>query len=142
MAQRATHRARREHADLQVEFEFDWNLIGHVILPFPPFLMSPFRKVYNIAQLKFSYMIREISALQQTLEQDSLALQMQVDAAFLKNPNASMLTAAYTANANRVVASFWSLADKLIEAFADGYCHGTSLILVFAFLHLLHTDMP
>lgn len=85
------------------------------------------RFVFNIAQLKFSFMISDINALQQRMENASLKLQASVDAEYVKAPGSkSMLSVAvaYSNNANAVVKAWWGLADYLMLRYADGYCNG------------------
>ena len=86
-----------------------------------------FRFVFNIAQLKFKFMILDIAEMQRAAENRSLALQAVLDKEYIDNPTAATLDniqAQYSANAEQVVRDWWNLADELVMFYADGYCNG------------------
>lgn len=82
------------------------------------------RYVFNIAQLKFNHMIRDIRAAQALHENRSLALQQNATDQFLRDGDVKALSAAHAANARTVVAAWWELSDVLLLRYADGYCNG------------------
>tara|TARA_B110000208_G_scaffold111221_1_gene137308 strand:- start:2405 stop:4174 length:1770 start_codon:yes stop_codon:yes gene_type:complete len=82
-----------------------------------------FRWIYNTVQLKFAYMHADVMALQESVEQASLALIANVSAAAAGGWSPA-LTHAFAANAEATVAAAWELADNLVKWYADGYCNG------------------
>eukprot|EP01059_Diplonema_ambulator_P000320 TRINITY_DN10269_c0_g1_i2.p1 TRINITY_DN10269_c0_g1~~TRINITY_DN10269_c0_g1_i2.p1 ORF type:complete len:547 (+),score=117.87 TRINITY_DN10269_c0_g1_i2:51-1643(+) len=82
------------------------------------------RILLNIAQIKYQYMIVDIKSLQSQVESNSLNLQETLDKWYLAHHNMSYLTAAYTQNAESVVAQFAQLIDTLLQHYPDGYCNG------------------
>ena len=86
-----------------------------------------FNFVSNWADLKYSYMIEDIKAVQSKLEGDFFAMQPAIEMAALelykKDP---ALAVKYLTNysndaANRVVDRWWKLADELVAKYDDGY---------------------
>lgn len=83
------------------------------------------RFVFNIAQMKFNFMIKDIGNEQVNLEYRSEALQTTIDKSYMNNnTNLSAITAMYIQNAEACVAKWWELSDNLILWYADGYCNG------------------
>jgi len=82
--------------------------------------------INNFADLKYSYMIKDINALQEQIEGKQFAMQPAIEAAALelykKDPDLAkeFLTQYCVNNANDVVAEFWELADLLIAKYNDG----------------------
>jgi len=79
---------------------------------------------HNIANLKWSYMIRDIQERQDLLEGASVELVAAIREQSRKTTAAAGLVAAEDAlarNADSVVASLWSLSDELVFRYADGF---------------------
>mmetsp|Transcript_26851 Transcript_26851/g.32527 ORF Transcript_26851/g.32527 Transcript_26851/m.32527 type:complete len:235 (-) Transcript_26851:1037-1741(-) len=74
-----------------------------------------FRYVATIAQIKFSYMIKEISELQNELEKKAIS---KVFPANFSNEQANDI---YNSHAQEVLESWWKLADQLVFRYADGF---------------------
>ncbi|OPZ63728.1 MAG: Dipeptidase A [Firmicutes bacterium ADurb.Bin506] len=89
-----------------------------------------FNFVSNFADLKYSYMIKDIEAVRDPLEAEFFALQPAVEKAALAlyqtNPEAAKtFLTTYTNNqANRVVDAYWKLASQLAGRYCDGYVYG------------------
>ena len=82
------------------------------------------RFVFNVAQLKFKYMIKDIRNLQKVLENSSEILQQRIDRLYVNNDaNLSKITSMYIQNAKTCVEQWWDLSDNLILYYADGYCN-------------------
>jgi len=75
--------------------------------------------VFNVAKLKYDHAMRDITAVQARLEQEGAALVGALDAK--GSYEAEVLNEAYRKHAERVLEAFWSLPDKIIEKYADGY---------------------
>lgn len=92
-----------------------------------------FNYVSNYASIKFDYMIKDIQAKQKDIESKALAMQPAVESAALQlnsvDPKLAneYLTNYCVDNANRVLASWWSLADTLIQKYADGYVNDPNI---------------
>lgn len=86
-----------------------------------------FNLVSNFADLKFSYMIKDIAATYGKFEAEARAMQPVVENAALElykvDPKLAMsfLTNYSNSNAEKVVASWWQLFDKLAVKYQDGY---------------------
>ncbi|MBU0672754.1 MAG: C69 family dipeptidase [Candidatus Margulisbacteria bacterium] len=86
-----------------------------------------FNFVSNWANLKYSYMIKDIVAKQQQLEAVEFTNLPKVDqqalALYKNDPKAAKqyLTKYLTDNANKVVKEWWALGDYLIAKYDDGY---------------------
>lgn len=86
-----------------------------------------FNFVANYAQIKFSYMKKDILAKQEELENLEVAMQPAVDMAALalykKDPALARkyLTDYSIDNANRVLKEWWELSELLIVKYNDGY---------------------
>ena len=86
-----------------------------------------FNFVSNWAELKYSYMIRDIRSVQDSVEHAELADITLVDAAAMEIMGEDeygariYLTQWSIENAESVVDRWWSLADMLIARYDDGY---------------------
>lgn len=86
-----------------------------------------FNYVSNYADLKYSYMIKDIQETYKKFEGEALALQPAIEAAALDlykaDPKlaATFLTNYSNAHADRVVKAWWDLADMLAVKYQDGY---------------------
>jgi len=86
-----------------------------------------FNFVANWAELKYSYMIKDIQALQAEIESKQYAMQPAIEKAAQelvpKNPALAreFLTRYCTDNANQVLEQWWVLGDRLIAKYSDGY---------------------
>lgn len=86
-----------------------------------------FNFVDNWADLKYSYMIKDINAAQERLEGKAFAMQPAVEKAAMElyeiDPSLAdeYLTKYSTEHANYVVSEWWKLADYLIVKYSDGY---------------------
>jgi dipeptidase len=85
------------------------------------------RNVHNLAQIKFSFMIRDIQALQQQVEKQSLALVNELSSSYLdasvglKDSAVESITDALSKNAEKVRLQFFQLMHELLFKYADGY---------------------
>ena len=84
--------------------------------------------VANLADLKYSYMVKDIQAKQAEIEQEEFELQPAVEEAALLLYNQGKidlckkyLTDYCSVNADRVVREWWELAKALIVKYNDGY---------------------
>lgn len=86
-----------------------------------------FNHVSNYADLKYSYMIKDIQAVYGKFESEALAMQPAIEQAALDlykvDPKLAMsfLTNYSNAHAEKVVAAWWKLADDLAVKYQDGY---------------------
>ncbi len=92
-----------------------------------------FDVVSNWADLKYSYMIKDINAVQEEFEGEFFAMQPAIEDAALtmykQDPSLAIkFLTDYTNNtANKVVDRWWKLADELIYKYNDGYVDGKSV---------------
>lgn len=92
-----------------------------------------FAFVEQYANLKWSYMIKDINAVQQRLEGEEFALQPVIEQAakelYDQDPQlaAKFLTNYSNDAMNRAVAEYWKLADTLIAKYNDGYVNGKAV---------------
>lgn len=84
--------------------------------------------VHNVANLKWSYMIKDIEAVQNDLETKSVALVSQLVEllSFEQQTGKSLLSksavaAALEENAKTIVAALWKLSDALLFKYASGF---------------------
>ena len=93
-----------------------------------------FNFVSNWADLKYSYMIEDIKAVQQELEGDFFAMQPAVEMAALelykKDPNLAVKYLTNYSNdcANRAVERWWKLAEELVAKYDDGYVNALDAV--------------
>ncbi|HOG52864.1 MAG TPA: C69 family dipeptidase [Bacillota bacterium] len=86
-----------------------------------------FNLVSNFADLKYSYMIKDIEALASKFEDEALAMQPVIESAaaelYKVDPKlaVSFLTNYSNAHAEKVVAEWWKLFDTLAVKYQDGY---------------------
>ncbi|MCG8638082.1 MAG: C69 family dipeptidase, partial [Desulfobacterales bacterium] len=89
--------------------------------------------VSNWADLKYSYMIQDIQAVQQEFENEFFAMQPAVETAasqlYKRSPELAVkyLTDYSNTAAKNVVERWWQLADELIYKYNDGYVNGKSV---------------
>ncbi len=89
-----------------------------------------FNFVSNWADLKYSYMIEDIKAVRDPLEEEFFAVQPTVEktALELHEQDAELarrfLTTYSNSCATRVVDAYWKLASQLVGRYADGYIYG------------------
>lgn len=92
-----------------------------------------FNLVSNIADLKYSYMIKDIQAVYTAYETEAFAMQPAVEKAALelyKNDPAmaQRFITDYSINfANRVVSAYWTLFEDLMGKYNDGYVDGKTV---------------
>ena len=77
--------------------------------------------VHNIANLKWSYAIRDVTARQNELEGASVAMVESMEKFFTARQDMVAVEEAYFANVDKVVASLWSLSDELLFKYASGF---------------------
>ena len=83
--------------------------------------------VYNLAKMRYSSMMADISAEQLRLENQSAALVRSFDQRYLhaEGTETEELTAeaeeAYARNAQEVVKRWWLFPDQLMSKYADGW---------------------
>jgi len=86
-----------------------------------------FNFVANYANLRYSYMIKDIQAVQERIENLEFALQPAIERTAIdlmkSNPQqvASFLTRWCVSNAEMAVQDWWDLADHLVTKYNDGY---------------------
>jgi dipeptidase len=80
---------------------------------------------HNIANLKWSYMIQDITKRQDDLEKASLELVASIEKDYYHTTNhqnhLELVEEALAKNADSIVKSLWSLSDELIFRYADGF---------------------
>jgi dipeptidase len=76
---------------------------------------------HNLANLKWSYMIQDITRRQDALESASVALVEAMEAEYQATNDFEAVERAYLGNAEAVVSSLWSLSDELMFKYADGF---------------------
>ncbi|MDD5635493.1 MAG: C69 family dipeptidase, partial [Atribacterota bacterium] len=89
-----------------------------------------FNFVSNWADLKYSYMIEDIKAVRDPLEEEFFAVQPTIEKTALdlyeQDPDLArrFLTTYSNSCATRVVDAYWKLASQLVGRYADGYVYG------------------
>ncbi|MGE5509500.1 MAG: dipeptidase [Chitinophagales bacterium] len=89
--------------------------------------------VENWANLKWSYMIKDIQAVQKQFESEAFAMQPVVEKAakelYDKDPAlAKKFLTNYSCDvANRTTAAYWALGDRLMAKYSDGYVDGKTV---------------
>jgi len=89
-----------------------------------------FNFVSNWADLKYCYMIEDIKAVRDPIEEEFFAMQPFIEetalALYNQDPDLSrsFLTTYTNASATRVVDAYWKLASQLVGRYADGYVYG------------------
>lgn len=76
---------------------------------------------HNIANLKWSYMIEDITKRQYELEKASIELVASVRKDYEHHQNLELVEQAFAKNADSIVKSLWSLSDELVFRYADGF---------------------
>jgi len=76
---------------------------------------------HNIANLKWSYMIEDITKRQNELEAESVDMVATIEQEYRQHGNSDLVEEAYLKNAEKIVAALWSLSDELMFKFADGF---------------------
>ena len=79
--------------------------------------------VQNIANLKYSYAIQEITTRQNELEQASIAMIARVDESLRMNHDYDWkeVNDEYQSNIETIVSSLWSLSDEIMFKYASGF---------------------
>ena len=77
--------------------------------------------VHNIANLKWSYAIRDIQARQTQLELASIAMVAKTDKLYTSNQDMTEVESEYRRNIEAVVSSLWSLSDEIMFKYASGF---------------------
>jgi dipeptidase len=77
--------------------------------------------VHNIANLKWSYAIKDIKARQAQLEQASIAMVTKMDASYKRDQDMGKVESEYRKNIDSVVSSLWSLSDEIMFKYASGF---------------------
>jgi dipeptidase len=80
---------------------------------------------HNIANLKWSYMINDITNRQEELESASIALVQAMEDEYAATNDFDAVERAYLGNAEAIVSSLWSLSDELMFKYADGFVNET-----------------
>lgn len=89
--------------------------------------------VSNYADLKYSYMIKDIQAVSGAFEAEEFAMQPVVEKAarelYAKDPELAkkFLTNYSNDLMNRAAAAYWQLSDRLIAKYNDGYVDGKTV---------------
>jgi len=77
--------------------------------------------VHNIANLKWSYAIKDIEARQTQLELASVAMVSKMDELYNANQDMTEVESVYQQNIAAVVSSLWSLSDEIMFKYASGF---------------------
>jgi dipeptidase len=77
--------------------------------------------VHNIANLKWSYAIKDIQTRQAELEERSVAMVKQMDESIKTGCNMTTVEIEYLKNADAIVTSLWSLSDEIMFKYASGF---------------------
>ena len=77
--------------------------------------------VHNIANLKWSYAMKDIEARQAQLEHASLAMVAKTDGLYKMNLDMEEVDSEYQNNIEAVVSSLWSLSDEIMYKYASGF---------------------
>ena len=75
----------------------------------------------NIANLKWSYAIQDVTDRQNELEAASVAMVESMEKVYEARQDMMAVEEAYLANIDKVVASLWSLSDELLFKYASGF---------------------
>jgi len=96
------------------------------------------RYVLNLAQIKYKDMIRDVNDRQKFFEDKGLALQREMDEAWLAGQGGGVekLTKVFSAHAGDIVESFNKMSDELMFKYADGWHNYESAPIV------PHRDTP
>lgn len=76
---------------------------------------------HNVANLKWSYAIHDVTARQDQLETASIAMVESMEKEYEKWQDMTAVEEAYFANVDKVVASLWSLSDEILFKYASGF---------------------
>jgi dipeptidase len=76
---------------------------------------------HNIANLKWSYAIKDVEERQRTLETASVALVREMEDHYRVHHNFTAVEEAYLENVATIVSSLWSLSDELMFKYASGF---------------------
>ena len=76
---------------------------------------------HNVAQLKWSYAVKDIERRQNHLEDASVALVQGLDIAYKYSKDIDYVEDAYLKNVEKIVSSLWSLSDELMFKYASGF---------------------
>jgi dipeptidase len=77
--------------------------------------------VHNVANLKWSYAIKDIEERQKKLEQASVAMVQRMEAQYSQTQNFTAVEQAFLDNAASIVSSLWSLSDGIVFKYASGF---------------------
>lgn len=77
--------------------------------------------VHNIANLKWSYAVKDIQQFQTTMEKNSLAMVKQLQEQYSVDQNFDSVESAYLNNAEKIVTGLWELSDQLLFKYASGF---------------------
>lgn len=83
--------------------------------------------VHNVANLKWSYAVKDIEEQQSKLEQASVAMVERMEARYSQNQDFAAVEKALSDNAATIVASLWSLSDAIVFKYASGFVNDPSL---------------
>ena len=76
---------------------------------------------HNIANLKWSYAVKDLKKRQDLLESSSIGLIEEMEIQFQAHQNFSLMEKQLADNAAKVVASLWSLSDEIMFKYASGF---------------------
>lgn len=76
---------------------------------------------HNIANMKWSYAIKDLEKRQHHLESNSVRVVAMADEAFSKSGDLAEAENSFNENVAQIVSSLWSLSDELMFKYADGF---------------------
>jgi len=77
--------------------------------------------VANVANLKWSYAIKDIEKRQNDLEQASVEMVKEMDELYATSNDMVAVEENYVKNIDTIVASLWSLSDEILFKYASGF---------------------
>ena len=76
---------------------------------------------YNIANLKWSYAIQDVTARQDELESASIAMVNVMENHYASQKDMVFVEETYLANIDKIMQQLWSLSDELMFKYASGF---------------------
>jgi dipeptidase len=77
--------------------------------------------VHNVANLKWSYAIKDVEGRQFRLEQDSVKMVTEMDKLYGIDQDMKKVESEYFKNMDAIVSSLWSLSDEIMFKYASGF---------------------
>ena len=77
--------------------------------------------VANVANLKWSYAIKDVEKRQALLESTSVDMVQKMDEIMAETGNFDLVEETYVKNVNEIVTSLWKLSDEILFKYASGF---------------------